>query len=322
MDVIRGHRAIVERLPAPAVAIGMFDGVHRGHQALLRRTVAHARARRGAAVALTFDPHPAVVLAPETAPAMIVSVSRRLELLAAMGLDAVVVEPFTAELSRLDKDAFVDQVLVGALGAHHVVVGWNWHYGHGRAGTPDTLIAHGENAGFTVDRFMADPVSAVIVDGAPVSSTRIRAHVREGDLAAAERLLGRRYDVTGVVVPGARRGRAIGVPTANVAPEVPVLAPTGIYPVWLHGGDAAALPGVASLGTNPTFVDAGAVTLEVHVLDWTGDLYDRRVRVELLGRLRGEEKYDTVEALVAQIRRDIADARVVLGNSPPGVSVS
>jgi riboflavin kinase/FMN adenylyltransferase len=316
VDVIRGHRAIVERLPPPAVAIGMFDGVHRGHQELLRRAVAHARAHGGAGVALTFDPHPAVVLAPDAAPPMLASLDRRLDLLAAMGLDTVVVEPFTAELSRLDRDAFVDQILVGALGARHVVVGWNWRYGHARAGTIETLVAHGTRAGFTVD-----PVSAVIVDGAPVSSTRIRGLVRAGDLAAAERLLGRRYDVTGMVVAGAKRGREIGIPTANVAPEVPVLAPTGIYPVWLHTGGAA-LPGVASLGTNPTFVDGGAVTLEVHVLDWTGDLYDRRVRVELLGRLRGEEKYDTVEALVAQIRRDISDARSVLGNSPPGVSVS
>src|SRR5262245_60271274 len=167
----------------------MFDGVHRGHQELIRRAVAAARAANGTAVALTFDPHPACVLAPDAAPPMVVSLARRLELMAAAGLDLVVVEPFTPELSRVAADDFVDTILVGALGVHHIVVGWDWRYGHARAGTIDSLIAHGARAGFTVD-----PVQAVIVDGEPVSSTRIRAVVRAGELAAAERLLGRPYD--------------------------------------------------------------------------------------------------------------------------------
>jgi riboflavin kinase / FMN adenylyltransferase len=316
VQVFRGHRALVERLPAPAVAIGMFDGVHRGHQALIRRAVAAARAATGTAVAFTFDPHPSAVLAPDAAPPMLTSLDRRLELMAEAGLDAVVVEPFTLELSKLPAPDFVDQILVRALGVRHVVVGWDWHYGHARAGTIDTLTAHGARAGFTVD-----PVDAVVVDGTPVSSTRIRGLVKAADLAAAARLLGRPYDVTGAVVHGAERGRAIGIPTANVAPDVPVIAPTGIYAAWLCV-DGARLPTATSLGTNPTFVTAGAVTLEAHVLDWTGDLYDRRVRVELVERLRGEEKFATVDALVGQIRRDIDAARDALRNSRPGVSVS
>jgi riboflavin kinase/FMN adenylyltransferase len=317
VDVIRGHRALVERLPAPAVAIGMFDGVHRGHQELIRRAVAAARQERGTAVALTFDPHPAMVLAPDAAPPMLCSLERRLELLAEAGLDAVVVEPFTAELAKVPAPDFVDRILVRALGVRRVIVGWDWHYGHARAGTIATLTEHGARCGFTVD-----PVEAVVVDGAPVSSTRIRGVVRAGDLAAAERLLARPYDVTGVVVHGAERGRAIGIPTANVAPDVPVIAPTGIYAAWLSADGGPRLPTATSLGTNPTFVTGGAVTLEAHVLDWSGDLYDRRVRVELVARLRGEERFDSVDALVGQIRRDIDAARDVLRNWRPGVSVS
>lgn len=317
MDVIRGHRAIVERLPGAAVAIGLFDGVHRGHQELIKRAIAAARARGGTAVALTFDPHPSVVLAPDHAPPMLTTLERRLELMAQCGLDAVVVEPFTAELSCVSADDFVDQILVRAIGVTHVVVGWDWHYGHARAGTIETLTAHGKRAGFTVD-----PVEPVLVDGFPVSSTRIRAEVKAGELADAERLLGRPYDVGGVVVHGAERGRAIGIPTANVAPDLPILAPTGIYATWLVGEDGQRLPAATSLGTNPTFVTSGAVTLEAHVLDWTGDLYGRRVRVELIRRLRGEDKFSSVDALVAQIRRDIDAARAALRNWRPGVSVS
>jgi riboflavin kinase/FMN adenylyltransferase len=305
LQVISGHRAIAERFAAPAVAIGIFDGVHRGHQELVRRARA-AAASGGTAIGLTFDPHPATVLAPEKAPAAIGTLARRLELLAAAGLDACVVEPFTVALSQMPADDFVDAVLVRALGVAHVVVGKDWRYGNGRAGTTDRLAAHGARAGFTVDA-----VDQVLVDGEPASSTRVRRLLRDGDLAGAARVLGRAHDVDGVVVRGARRGRAIGVPTANLALDVPPIVPTGIYAVWLHDGDARR-PAVASLGTNPTFVDGGAVTFEVHVLDWSGDLYDRRVRVELVERLRDEAKFPSADALVAQIERDIADARAVL----------
>ena len=306
MDVVPGHRALLERYPAPAVAIGMFDGVHRGHRELIRRAIA-AAGPDGTPIGLTFDPHPQTVLQPAAPRDLLTSTARRLELLAEAGLAACVVEPFTPELAAVPADEFVDRILVAALGVRHVVVGWDWRYGHARAGTIETLTAHGARAGFTVDA-----VPPVLDGGEPISSTRIRDVVRSGDVATAARLLGRPYDVDGAVVHGAERGRAIGIPTANVAPDIPVLAPLGIYAVWLRVDGGARLPAVASLGTNPTFVTEGAITLEVHVLDYSGDLYDRRVRVELVGRLRGEARFDSVDALVAQIRRDIADARRVL----------
>ena len=313
MDIVRGHRALVERYPAPAVAIGMFDGVHRGHQELIRRAIAAG----GTPIALTFDPHPQAVLVPAAPPALLTSTERRLELLADTGLAAALVEPFTLELAAVPAEEFVDRILVRALGVKHVVVGWDWRYGHARAGTVESLTEHGARAGFTVEA-----VPPVLDGGEPVSSTRIRGLVRAGDVAGAARLLGHVYDVDGVVVHGAARGRAIGIPTANIHADIPVLAPTGIYAVWLRESGGPRLAAVASIGTNPTFVDAGAVTFEVHVLDWDGDLYDRRVRVELVARLRGEAKFDSVDALVAQIRRDIEEARPILaGNAHPGVSV-
>lgn len=299
MDVFAGHRALTRRLRSPAVAIGNFDDVHKGHQALLDRAKRAAHASGGESVVLTFDPHPISVLMPHLAAPLITTTARKLELLAGHAIDATIVEPFVPALAELSAAQFVDDVLVHAIGARHVVVGWDFHYGAGRTGTTETLRAHGARAGFTVD-----VVDRVTIDGEPASSTRVRGHLRAGDLAAAAKLSGHGYDVDGVVVHGAKRGRAIGIPTANVAPDGDLLLAPGIYACRLDG-----MAAVASLGTNPTFVERGKLVLEVHVLDWDGDLYDRRVRVAFVARLRDEAKFDSVEELIAQIHGDIADAR-------------
>ncbi|HVK76034.1 MAG TPA: bifunctional riboflavin kinase/FAD synthetase [Kofleriaceae bacterium] len=309
MDVLAGHRALGRSLRAPAIAIGNFDGVHRGHAALLERARERARAGGGEAVALTFDPHPTQVLAPHVAPRQLTTLARKLELLAEAGLDAAVVEPFTAELARLPAPAFVEQVLVGALGARHVIVGHDFTYGQGRAGTVSTLAAEGARLGFTVD-----VIDAVTVGGEVASSTRIRGYLRGGDLRRAATLLGRPWDVDGVVVRGAGRGKGLGIPTANVTPEGDLLVAPGIFAVTLarKDGDGRPLPAVASLGTNPTFVEAGALTLEVHVLDFDADLYGAAVRVGFVERLRDEARFDSVDALLRQIDEDIAQARTIL----------
>jgi riboflavin kinase/FMN adenylyltransferase len=298
-----------------AVAIGNFDGVHRGHRALVERARA-AAARAGAkSVAVTFDPHPTAVVAPARSPALITTVARRLELLADTGVDAAVVLPFSPALAAMAADDFVDQVLRRGLGATHVVVGYDFGYGRGRAGSPATLREHGARAGFGVD--VIEPIE---VGGAVVSSTAIRDCLRKGDLPGARRLLGHAFDVDGVVVHGHKRGRELGFPTANVAPELPLLLGSGIYACRLavQGGDALSepLPAVASLGTNPTFAGGSERTLEVYVLDFSGDLYDRRVRVELVGKLRDEAKFDSLAALVEQIGRDVEDARQLLRAAP------
>ncbi|HWO19321.1 MAG TPA: bifunctional riboflavin kinase/FAD synthetase [Kofleriaceae bacterium] len=310
MEVVHGHRS-APAWPGAALAIGNFDGVHAGHRALIDRARALAAARGLAAVALTFDPHPAAVLAPQP-PARVCSLARRLELLAAAGLDATVVEPFTRELAALTADAFVDDIVLGALRARAIVVGYDFCYGHGRTGSTDALRAHGARAGADVE--IVPPVQ---VDDEIASSSKIRNYLRAGDLPGAERLLGRRWDLDGTVVHGAKRGRAIGIPTANIAPESDLSIAPGIYAVTLavlgEGGPAAALPAVASLGTNPTFVESGGLVLEVHVLGWDGDLYGRRVRTTFVAKIRDEQKFDSVDALLAQIRTDIDRARSLLG---------
>jgi|JI10StandDraft_1071094.scaffolds.fasta_scaffold04640_8 riboflavin kinase/FMN adenylyltransferase len=316
MEVFAGHRALTRPLRAPAIAIGNFDGVHRGHAALIARVRAAADASGGEAVVLTFEPHPAQVLVPELAPLRLTTPARKLELLAAAGVDAVVVEPFSAELAAMTAPAFVSDLLVGALSARTIVVGADFAYGRGRTGTASILVSDAGRLGAAVEL-----VPPVTVAGEVVSSTRIRGYLRGGDLDRARALLGRRHDVDGVVVRGAGRGRGLGVPTANVAADGDLVLGPGIYACTLRlqggadGADGGPWPAVASLGTNPTFVDRGPLSFEVHVLDFDRDLYDRRVRVELVARLRDEARYTTVDALLAQIATDIADARRCLSSA-------
>jgi riboflavin kinase/FMN adenylyltransferase len=332
MHVVRGRARLAADLArplrAPAVAIGNFDGVHRGHQALL----AEARARAagadgedgddgddgddGEAVVLTFDPHPARFFAPQLAPPMIVPLERRLELLEGAGADVVVIEPFTAELARLEAEAFVEGVLHGELGARHVVVGYDFSFGRGRRGTTGLLAALGPRLGMGVT-----VVPPVMVDGLVCSSTKIREFVLEGRVEGAKLLLGRPFEITGLVVRGAGRGRALGVPTANLDPEGELLPRAGIYAARarLLGGAALVRPAAVSVGTNPTFTpDSAPLTVEAHLLDFDGDLYGARLRLEIEAHLRDERRFATADELVAQIRRDIARTRELLAGPGPG----
>ena len=290
VDVVHGHsRACWD---AAAVAIGNFDGVHVGHRALIARREAARAARRRADVRSA----PVGTITPRGAPAMLASLARRIELLADAGADAVVVEPFTRELAALAPDAFIHDIVLDGLRATAIVVGYDFCYGANRAGTIETLRAHA--------RVPVEVVPPVEVGGEVASSSRIRHYLTTGDVVAAARLLGRPWDVDGIVVHGAKRGRAIGVPTANIAVIGDLPLRPGIYAVTLDG-----MPAVASLGTNPTFVEDGRLVLEVHVLDFDGDLYDREVRVTVNFRLRDEVRFSSVDALIEQIRADIDEAR-------------
>lgn len=287
-----------------AVAIGNFDGVHTGHRALVTR----AKEFGDRTVVLTFDPHPSAVLSPRGGQPMLCSLERRVELLRMAGADEVIVLPFTRELAALSADAFIDDIVLGQLRARAIVVGYDFNYGQARSGSTDTLAEHCARTNTQVVI-----VAPVEVDGEVCSSSKIRGYLKAGDLPGAERLLGRRWDIEGTVVHGAKRGRAIGIPTANIAPTSDLVIAPGIYAVTLGVEGGAPMPAVASLGTNPTFVDQGGLVLEVHVLDWDGDLYDQKVRTTFVARLRDEAKYEGIDALLVQIRRDIDDTRRLLG---------
>jgi riboflavin kinase / FMN adenylyltransferase len=303
MDVVTDYRELPRPLVRPAIAIGNFDGVHRGHVGLLAAT--QSVADGGELCVVTFEPHPAQVLAPQVAPLRITTAARKLELLAAAGVDVAVVIGFTPALAAMTAHEFTHDVLAHALDARQVVVGADFTYGHRRAGTTETLCTAGAACGFAVT--VLDPIA---IGARTASSTRVRAALAAGDLVTTRELLGRAYDVDGVVVRGAGRGTGLGIPTANVAAEGPILPSPGIYAVTLvRAGDARRLPAVASLGTNPTFVDRGDVVLEVHVLDFDDDLYGERVRVSFEHRLRDEARYDGVAALLDQIAIDVADTR-------------
>ncbi|HJZ86807.1 MAG TPA: bifunctional riboflavin kinase/FAD synthetase [Polyangia bacterium] len=308
METVPGHHALAAPPREAVVAIGNFDGVHVGHQHIFRLVAAQARARRGTACVLTFEPHPARVLAPELAPPLIVPLSRKLELIAACGIDLCVVEPFDLAFAARPPDAFVDEILARALSAREVVVGQDFTYGRGRAGTVETLRAAGPTHGFALTA-----VDKVTVGGLVASSSKVRELVLEGKVDGAARLLGRPFELCGPAIRGAGRGRTIGVPTANLQTEYELLPRQGVYAGWVRLPDARGRHGAAiNIGFNPTFSQNDALSVEAHILDWNGDLYGQRITIEFAARLRGEERFPNAQALVAQIERDIEKTRVIL----------
>lgn len=288
------------------VTIGNFDGVHLGHRAILGRVRERARELEAQAVAVTFDPHPLKVLRPEMHLPLLTTPAQKLKLLNASGLEAVVVLPFTREFAALPARDFVLRYFCEGLKVREVVVGHDYCFGRNREGNIDLLTELGRTHGFTVQ-----VVWAVEVDGAVVSSSLIRAMLKLGRVAEAAHLLGRSYGVLGRVIQGKGRGaKLLGVPTANLRPENELLPATGIYAVRVRRGAEAWL-GAANIGTCPTF-ENGEFSLEVHLLDFAGDLYGDTLEVEFAARLREERKFPSLEALTAQIHADIAAARRAL----------
>jgi riboflavin kinase/FMN adenylyltransferase len=296
----------------PAVTVGNFDGVHRGHQALVAAARDAAQAVDGTAVVLTFDPHPSHVLAPHRAPAALMTVAQKAEILGDLGIARLAVLPFTPALAAQSAAAFGREVLHRALGAQAVIVGANFRFGHAREGDAEALRRLGRELAFDVAT-----VAPVLYDGAPVSSTRIREALARGAVEAARELLGRRYCVDGVVRRGAGRGRAIGFPTANLEPVNETIPGGGVYAAWAQERDvdgAPRRPAVVNVGRRPTFGSGGDLLIEAHVFDFDGDLYDRPLRLEFAHRLRDELKFPGLEALKAQIAADAAAARGLLAN--------
>jgi riboflavin kinase / FMN adenylyltransferase len=303
------------RTPAAAVAIGVFDGLHLGHQALLGR--ARRRAERDSIAVISFDPHPDLVLAKDFHPqAPLTPIPEKRARLQAMGIDVLEVLPFTRELAALEPEEFVARHVVQPFAPRVLVVGEGFALGRGRSGNVPRLAAIGERSGFTVEA-----VPVVTLDGAPVSSTRIREQLAHGDVAAAARCLGRLYDLSGTVVHGDAIGRTLGWPTANVRMHDEKLLPRlGIYAAWVRiEGEAARRAGALSIGTRPT-VGGRATTIEVHLLDYSADLVGRTLVLELVEWLRPEAHFANLDELRRAIADDVERVRSLLvsGTRPPG----
>ncbi len=309
MQVFRSLAETAGRLRGCAVAIGNFDGVHLGHQRLFEVARERSAVAGGRAAALTFDPHPVRVLRPQLAPPLLTPLPRKLELLAACGLDAAVVQPFDLEYARSDAAEFVARDLAGRLGAADVVVGHDFTAGRGRTrvdGLRPLLERHG------IRLTVVDPVAS---DGLVVSSTKIRELLLEGQVEGAAQLLGRPHDVEGVVEHGAARGRGFGFPTANVRPEA-MLPANGVYAVHARVAGAR-YDGVCNVGVKPTVQETGPVVAEAHLFGFDGrDLHGERIRVLFVARLREERRFASVDALRAQIADDVARAKRVLASGP------
>lgn len=291
--------------PRHAVTIGNFDGVHLGHQAMLSRLKSEASALGVPACVLTFEPHPREYFSPQSAPARLTRLAAKLAVLRDAGIDRVHVARFDARLSSLSPERFIDEVLRQGLGCAWLLVGGDFRFGSKRAGDFDLLAASGRRHGFGVEA-----MPEVRHAGVRISSSGVRAALQSGDLGAASAMLGRDYSIAGRVVHGEKMGRTLGFPTANLPlPHAPALA--GIFVVEVLGvpGKAAPWPAVASLGLRPTVNALQSPLLEVHLLDYAGELYGRRIEVRFLAKLRDEEKYGDLETLKAAIARDAADAR-------------
>lgn len=312
MHTILDPRQLEEFRRPLILAAGFFDGVHLGHQSVLAGAVARSRECGGEAWALTFDQHPTSLLAPDRRPPLLTPLPIRLELLERTGVDGCLLLPFNRELSAMTPAAFVDFICGDHNGIAEIRCGENWTFGAARAGNPRLLTELGRRHGFEV---VVTP--AALYNGEPISSTRIRRTIQSGAVDEAARMLGRPHSIRETVVRGRGLGRAIGMATANLHPAAEVMPAVGVYVVRTWLGDRPC-DGVAGLGWRPTFADArpAAPVLEIHLLDFEGDLYGATLDVAFLARLRDEVKFPDAASLMEQVRRDIAQARLILAQQP------
>jgi len=309
---LQGSDPLPPGLSGGVVAIGNFDGVHRGHQAVLGTAADIARRDGLPLICLTFEPHPRTVFRPDQPVPRLTPAPMRARLLEALGFDAVVEQAFDKSFAAIEPEAFVSEILVDRLRARHVVAGFDFHYGRRRAGTPETLSTAGDKHGFETTLVPALGGE----DGEIVSSSRIRTMLEAGDVAAAAEYLGYRWTIGGSVQEGQKLGRTLGYPTANLLLMPDTILRFGIYAVRLRRGDGSLHDGVASFGRRPTF-DNGAALFETFLFDFSEGLYGEPVTVSLFAFLRGEEKFDSAEALIAQMDRDSAAARQILADVSP-----
>jgi riboflavin kinase / FMN adenylyltransferase len=284
----------VERSRARSVAVGTFDGVHLGHREVID----------GSDSVLTFEPHPVSVISPQHRPKLLTTLERKAELIGALGVRELIVIPFDAEFARRSAVEFIDDILVGALGARQVSIGENFRFGHKAQGDPGLLLADG--------RFATVVHALLEVDGEIVSSSHIRGLVLAGEVAEANRLLGTPFQLRGEVAHGDARGRELGFPTANLVPEEALVCPGhGVYACIAHGPTFESRPAAVSIGVRPTFQTGRGELIEAYILDFEGDIYGSELRLEFLARLRGERRFEDPESLVEQIHLDVARTREI-----------
>lgn len=305
MHVFQGADAIPPSARGAVLAIGNFDGVHRGHLALIEKVKSIAASGGGMAGIMVFEPHPRMFFAPDSQPAPLTPLPEKLRIFEELGIEMVIVMPFDARLAALPAERFIEDILVSALGVRHVVIGYDFFFGQQRGGKPATMLAAGQRLGFGVR--IVEPVAE---GGEVFSSTEIRLKLARGDVAGAAAEMGRRWRVTGRVVGGAKLGTGLGFPTANLPMPPKTALGHGIYAVRAIV-DGTAHDGAAYLGTRPTF-DDGSPVLEVFLLDFDGDLYGRDMTVEFIAFIRPDRKFDTAADLVLQMKKDIAEVRRVL----------
>ncbi len=308
MEIIRDLAWSPTLEQGSVVTVGEYDGVHRGHRTIISEMHRLAAERGCATAVVTFDRHPATVVRPESAPLLLCDLDHKLELLAETGVDYTLVVEFTPEQAEVPAESFARQVLVDCLQARAVVVGADFHFGKGRRGDVQTLGEVGEEYGYQVIGLPL--VKQLTGEGEVISSTSIRTALSDGDVEKAHRLLGRPFEVRGVVTPGDRRGRTIGFPTANIPTTIDLQVPSdGVYAAWYIRDDGAQYPAAVNIGKRPTFYeDADRSLIEAHLIGFRGDLYGETAKVRFVRRLRGERKFDGVEALKEQLVKDVADA--------------
>ncbi|MEQ8195209.1 MAG: bifunctional riboflavin kinase/FAD synthetase [Rhodospirillales bacterium] len=323
MQIYREFKDLPADLRGAAIAVGNFDGVHKGHQAVINEAGRIARAETRPWAVLTFDPHPRQVFKPDTEPFRLTPGTAKERLIGALGVDYLMVLTFDKAFSQRAAEAFVKDILVEALGAHHVVSGYDFAFGQGRKGNCELLLRMGRTLGFDFTAVQAVHDEA----GAVFSSTRVRDCLTAGDPQAAARILGRPFEIEGTVEKGEARGRTIGFPTANVAMGAYLRPANGVYAVRAALADGPGIrdirwhDGVANLGLRPTFAGDNVV-LEVHLFDFKGDLYAKTLRVAFIDYIRAEKKFDGIDGLKAQIARDCARARAILADAPNDTEAS
>jgi len=312
MNIVTELEAITEPLENAVITIGNFDGVHIGHQVLFHPVIEKAQAIKGTAVAMTFDPHPMRVLAPDNHPPLITLTEQKAELIAKAGIDVLICIPFTREFAAISARAFVKDLLMDRIGMRAMVVGRDYSFGQNREGNLALLRQWTGELGFEV--LVVDWVQGADNPDHRISSTHIRELVMNGLMEEARKMMGRPYQIRGVVAAGRNRGgRLLGFPTANIRLQDELCPKEGIYAVTVeHGGRT--YPGVANIGYSPTF-DDHLFTVEVHILDFKKDIYNDPIRVNFIQRLRDEIKFDRIDALAAQIHKDVASAREILADA-------